>query len=59
MSQNRSAKPLILKNLPCQSLDTSGIETYVTENNPKYLNRILIQLKAFKKANQLPDGGFL
>lgn len=35
--------------------DTSGIETYVTENNPKYFNRIMIQLKAFKKANQLPD----
>jgi hypothetical protein len=35
--------------------DTSGIETYVVENNPKYFNRIMIQLKAFKKANQLPD----
>lgn len=35
--------------------DTSGIETYVTENNPKYFDHIMIQLKAFKKANQLPD----
>lgn len=35
--------------------DTSGIETYVTKNNPKYFNRIMIQLKAFKKTNQLSD----
>lgn len=33
--------------------DTSGIEAYVTENNPKYLNNIIKQLKAFKKANHL------
>ena len=42
----------------CQSLDpalasmtifdTSGIEAWVTENNPKYANRIIKQLKAFK-----------
>lgn len=31
--------------------DTSGIETWVTENNPKYANRIIKQLKAFAKAN--------
>ena len=31
--------------------DTSGIETYVTENNPKYANRIIKQLKAYAKAN--------
>lgn len=31
--------------------DTSGIETWVTENNPKYANRIIKQLKAFKKLN--------
>ena len=31
--------------------DTSGIEAWVTENNPKYANRIIKQLKAFKKAN--------
>lgn len=29
--------------------DTSGIEAWVTENNPKYANRIIKQLKAFKK----------
>ncbi len=29
--------------------DTSGIETWVTENNPKYANRIIRQLKTFKK----------
>ena len=33
--------------------DTSGIEAWVTENNPKYANRIIRQLKAFKKANSL------
>lgn len=31
--------------------DTSGIEAWVTENNPKYANRIIKQLKAFAKAN--------
>ena len=30
--------------------DTSGIEAWVTENNPKYANSIIKQLKAFKKA---------
>ncbi len=35
--------------------DTSGIESYVTENNPKYANRIIKQLKSFKKANRLDD----
>lgn len=35
--------------------DTSGIEAWVTENNPKYANRIIKQLKAFKKANALED----
>lgn len=43
----------------CQSLDpalasmtifdTSGIEAWVTENNPKYANRIIKQLKALQK----------
>ena len=37
--------------------DTSGIEAWVTENNPKYANRIIRQLKAFKKANGL-DGSY-
>jgi len=31
--------------------DTSGIEAYVTENNPKYSNSIIKQLKAYAKAN--------
>ena len=31
--------------------DTSGIETWVTENNPKYANRIIKQLKVFKKSH--------
>ena len=30
--------------------DTSGIEAYVTENNPKYANRITRQLKAYAKS---------
>ena len=33
--------------------DTSGIEAYVTENNPKYAHKIIKQLKAFKKNNNL------
>lgn len=35
--------------------DTSGIEAFVTENNPKYANKIIKQLKAFKKANNLSE----
>ena len=35
--------------------DTSGIEAFVTENNPKYANRIIKQLKAFKKAAGLDN----
>jgi hypothetical protein len=35
--------------------DTSGIEAWVTENNPKYSNRIIKQLKVFKKAKKLGD----
>jgi hypothetical protein len=31
--------------------DTSGIEAWVTENNPKYANRIIKQLKTYAKAN--------
>ena len=37
--------------------DTSGIEAWVTENNPKYANRIIKQLKAFQKAKGM-DGSF-
>ena len=29
--------------------DTSGIEAWVTENNPKFANRIIKQLKAYAK----------
>lgn len=35
--------------------DTSDIEAWVTENNPKYANRIIKQLKVFKKANDHAD----
>ena len=35
--------------------DTSGIEAWVTENNSKYANRIIKQLKSFKKANRIDD----
>lgn len=35
--------------------DTSGIEARVAENNPKYANSIIKQLKAFKKAKNLDD----
>ena len=33
--------------------DSSGIEAFVTENNPKYANRIIRQLKAYAKAQGL------
>ena len=33
--------------------DSSGIEAFVTENNPKYANRIIKQLKAYAKAQGL------
>ena len=35
--------------------DTSGIEAFVTENNPKYANQIIKQLKTFKKVKNLGD----
>lgn len=35
--------------------DTSGIEAYVTENNPKYANRIIKQLKTYAKSRNLDD----
>ena len=39
-------------NLASMSIfETSGIEAWVTENNPKYANRIIKQLKAFAKAH--------
>ena len=38
--------------------DTSGIEAWVMENNPKYANRIIKQLKAFAKANNLDKAAY-
>ena len=37
------------------AFDTSGIEAFVTENNPKYANTIIKQLKSYKKAFNLDD----
>lgn len=37
--------------------DSSGIEAWVTENNPKFANRIIKQLKAYAKANHF-DSNF-
>lgn len=42
---------LIDKNLADMTIfDTSGIEAFVTENNPKYANKIIHQLKAYAKS---------
>lgn len=42
--------------LACMTIfDTSGIEAFVTENNPKYANRIIRQLKAYKKMMNLDE----
>lgn len=35
--------------------DTSGIEAWVTENNPKYANKIIKQLKSYAKAKGYSD----
>ena len=35
--------------------DSSGIEAWVAENNPKYANRIIKQLKAYSKAMHFDD----
>lgn len=35
--------------------DSSGIEAWVTENNPKYADRIIKQLKSYAKANNFDD----
>jgi len=35
--------------------DTSGIEAFVKENNPKYANNIIRQLKSYKRAMKLGD----
>lgn len=35
--------------------DTSGIEAWVTENNPKYANRIIRQLKAYARVHHFND----
>lgn len=39
--------------------DSSGIDAFVTENNPKYANRIIRQLKAYTKANNLDKTNFI
>jgi hypothetical protein len=36
--------------------DSSGIEAFVTENNPKYANGIIRRLKAWAKTTNLDDG---
>lgn len=44
------------KNLSSMLLfDTSGIEAYVTENNSKYANRIIKQLKVYTKNHNFDD----
>ena len=35
--------------------DTSGIEAFVRENNPKYLNSLIKQMKSFKQVKSLED----
>ena len=35
--------------------DTSGIEAYVQENNPKFINSLIKRLKAWKDAKKLDD----
>ena len=37
------------------TFDTSGIEAWVTENNPKYANSLIRRLQAWKKAHNLDD----
>ena len=37
------------------TLDTSGIELYVKENNPKYLNTLIRTLKTYYKDNPNVD----
>ena len=37
------------------TFDTSGIEAWVTENNPKYANSLIRKLKAWKKAHNIDD----
>ena len=37
------------------TLDTSGVELYVKENNPKYLNTLIKQLKTYYKNNPNVD----
>lgn len=39
----------------CLIFDTSGIEAYVTENNPKYLNSIIRRMKRYYKNNPEVD----
>ncbi len=40
-------------NVLANFFDSSGIEAFVAENNPKYANRIIKQLKAYAKSRRL------
>lgn len=35
--------------------DSSGIEAYVTENNPKYINKVIKRIKSYKKTKGFDD----
>lgn len=39
----------------CLIFDTTGIESYVTENNPKFMNKLLKQAKGISKINPKYD----
>ncbi len=50
MLPSLSVRRLTLQKADMTIFDSSGIEAFVTENNPKYANRIIKQLKAYAKA---------
>ena len=51
ISPNQSVRAVDSAKADMTIFDSSGIEAFVTENNPKYANRIIRQLKAYVKAN--------
>ena len=53
ISQNQSARSIDSAKADMTIFDSSGIEAFVTENNPKYANRIIRQLKTFAKSRAL------
>lgn len=53
ISQNQSARPSILLKRTWPSLILLASRQFVTENNPKYANRIIRQLKTFAKSRAL------